>query len=51
MSDIDNILEDTNSRMQKSVHSLQNDLQTVRTGRANSALVENIVVDYYGSPT
>ena len=51
MSDINNILEDTNSRMQKSVNSLQNDLQTVRTGRANSALVENIVVDYYGSPT
>ena len=51
MSDIDNILEDTNSRMQKSVNSLQSDLATVRTGRANSGLVENIVVDYYGSPT
>jgi len=51
MSDIDNILEDTNSRMQKSVNSLQSDLATVRTGRANSGLVENMVVDYYGSPT
>ena len=37
--------------MQKSINSLQSDLATVRTGRANSGLVENIVVDYYGSPT
>ena len=51
MSDIDNILEGTNSRMQKSVSSLQSELATVRTGRANSGIVENLVVDYYGAPT
>ena len=51
MSDINQILEDTNSRMQKSLSSLQNDLSTVRTGRASTALVDNMVVDYYGTPT
>ena len=51
MSDINQILENTNSQMQKSLNSLQNDLSTVRTGRASTALVENIFVDYHGAPT
>jgi ribosome recycling factor len=37
--------------MQKSIHSLTEDLQTIRTGRANPALVEKLHVEYYGSPT
>ena len=37
--------------MQKSVESFGRDLNTVRTGRASPALVEGIMVDYYGSST
>jgi len=37
--------------MQKSIHSLMEELQTIRTGRANPALVEKLHIEYYGSPT
>ena len=40
-----------NNRMKKSIDSLSRDFATVRTGRANTALVENLMVDYYGAPT
>lgn len=36
-------------RMNKSVESLRHDLQRVRTGRASTALVEHLKVNYYGS--
>jgi len=45
------ILADTDSRMQKSVEALLRELKTVRTGRASPALVESLTVDYYGSMT
>ncbi len=35
----------------KAVEHLKNELATLRTGRASAALVENIVVDFYGTPT
>ncbi|MBC7384856.1 MAG: ribosome recycling factor [Cryobacterium sp.] len=35
----------------KSIASLKNDLAKVRTGRASTALVEPVQVDYYGTPT
>ena len=44
-------LEDTRSRMQKTVESHQRDLATVRTGRAHTSLVEGLPIDYYGTPT
>jgi ribosome recycling factor len=47
----DDIFEDAERRMQKAVGSLKQDLATIRTGRASSALVERISVDYYGAPT
>lgn len=37
--------------MAKSVEATRAEFQTVRTGRANPALLDRIVVDYYGSPT
>ena len=37
--------------MQKALQILQEDLSTVRTGRAMPSLVENIVVNVYGGPT
>src|SRR5436305_10628093 len=48
---VDDIFEDGERRMQKAVEVLKQDLSSIRTGRASSALVERITVDYYGAPT
>jgi ribosome recycling factor len=48
---IDEILLDTEDKMDKTVQFLQQELSGLRTGKANPALVENITVDYYGTPT
>ncbi len=48
---INDVLRDAEERMQKAVEALQDDLRTVRTGRASPALVERLPVDYYGMPT
>ena len=48
---INEILDDAKTRMAKSVESLKGELSRLRTGRANTALLDNIKVDYYGSPT
>ncbi|GCE46831.1 ribosome-recycling factor [Thermosporothrix hazakensis] len=37
--------------MKKAIEALKHDLGSIRTGRASSALVERITVDYYGTPT
>ena len=44
------IISANESRMKKAVEVLQNELKAVRSGRASTALVENIKVDYYGTP-
>jgi ribosome recycling factor len=48
---IKDILKEAEAHMQKSIHVLQEDLTTIRTGRANPGLVEKLQVEYYGSPT
>ncbi len=48
---LNELLEDVEARMEKSIEALRNDLMTVRTGRASPALVERLMVDYYGTPT
>ena len=45
------VMSDTHSRMTLSIDALQRDLNSIRTGRATPALVENLMVDYYGVPT
>jgi ribosome recycling factor len=47
----DDILLDCEDQMEKTVEHLRHELRGVRTGRASPALVENVKVDYYGSPT
>ena len=47
----DEVLSDADSRMSKSVEVLNRDLTSIRTGRATPALLENLVIDYYGVPT
>jgi ribosome recycling factor len=39
------------TRMEKAVDDFRKELATVRTGRANSAILENVRVDYFGTPT
>jgi ribosome recycling factor len=48
---VDDILIDAEEHMEKATDHLQHELRGIRTGRASPALVENIQVDYYGSPT
>ena len=45
------IFDDAERRTKKAVDALKQDLAAIRTGRASSALVERINVDYYGAPT
>lgn len=49
--DYDTILLETEERMEKAVEVLVDKYRGMRTGRAHPGLVENIQVDYYGSPT
>ncbi|HGF0222758.1 TPA: ribosome recycling factor [Staphylococcus aureus] len=48
MSDI---INETKSRMQKSIESLSRELANISAGRANSNLLNGVTVDYYGAPT
>ena len=45
------LIKDAERRMQKAVETAQHDFSTIRTGRANPVILENIKVDYYGTPT
>ena len=48
---IKDLLRETEDHMRKSVEALEADLRTIRTGRASPALVERVMVEYYGTPT
>lgn len=48
---IPDILQQTAASMQKAVDHFQNELKKVRTGRASASLLDDIRVDYYGTPT
>jgi ribosome recycling factor len=45
------IAKDADGRMKSAIHALEEELTGIRTGRANPALVEKLMVDYYGTPT
>ena len=45
------VTEDTRDKMAKALEHVKSEMGGVRTGRANSALLEPLVVDYYGTPT
>ena len=44
-------LTDADQKMTRAVEAMERDFQAVRTGRASTALVERILVDYYGTQT
>ena len=49
MSDFDlNMLDE---KIEKTINVLKEEMGTVRAGRANAALVDKVMVDYYGTPT
>lgn len=48
---IDEVHEEMAASMEKSIEALRRDLRRIRTGRASLALLDGIMVDYYGSAT
>ncbi len=48
---ISDVLAEAKDKMHKSVEAAKDDFSNVRTGRANPALFQKILVDYYGTPT
>lgn len=48
---IEEIVEDAEVRMEKSLDALHSELAKIRTGRAHPSLLDHITVDYYGAAT
>ena len=48
---INEIQQDAQERMAKSVEALKNNLTKIRTGRAHPSLLQGLSVEYYGAPT
>jgi ribosome recycling factor len=47
----DELLDDAEQRMEKSVENCRHELATVRTGRASPHLLDRLMIDYYGAET
>jgi ribosome recycling factor len=48
---VDELLVDAGQRMDKAVEARRHEMATLRTGRASTAILDRIVVDYYGAMT
>lgn len=48
---ISDVMAEAKDRMDKAVEVAKDDFSTVRTGRANPALFQKVLVEYYGTPT
>ena len=48
---VEKIYKDTEKKMQNSIEAYKKQLNTVRTGRASTSILEGVVVNSYGSPT
>ncbi len=48
---LDAIFSEARDHMQKSIEAMKKDFLTLRTGKVTTAIVDNIKVDYYGTPT
>ena len=48
---INDITNDTDEGMKRAVEAFKRDLQKIRTGRANTSMLDSVKVDYYGTPT
>jgi ribosome recycling factor len=45
------VIDDTREKMHKAIDHVRSEMSNVRTGRASSALLEPLIVDYYGTST
>src|SRR6185295_2449362 len=48
---ITDTIKDMQHRMHGALEALQREFKTLRTGRANAAILDGLTVDYYGTPT
>jgi ribosome recycling factor len=48
---INDVIKDVQHRMHGAIEALHREFKTLRTGRANVAMLDGITVDYYGTPT
>ena len=48
---INEVINDVKHRMDSAINSLHAHFKTLRTGRANAAMLDGVMVDYYGTPT
>ena len=48
---LDNIYQETKNKMNKAIEFCSSEISQIRTGRASTNILDNISVDYYGSPT
>jgi ribosome recycling factor len=48
---MNSIIKDAKSRMDKSIEAFRSEIAKIRTGKATTALLDGIKVDYYGTPT
>ncbi len=51
MATVDELINEAQTRMGKSVEHARDEFNTVRTGRASASLLDRIEVDYYGTLT
>ena len=47
----DRIISEAKKRMAQSLENTQHEFNTIRTGRASVALLDNVFIDYYGTRT
>lgn len=48
---IQDVIRDIQHRMHGAIEALHREFKTLRTGRANAAMLDGIVIEYYGTPT
>ncbi len=48
---VDKIIKSADEKMRKAIESARHDFGTMRAGRATPAILERVMVDYYGTPT
>ena len=48
---MEQVFENTKNRMEKTLDALDREYSAIRAGRANPKVLDNILVDYYGTPT
>ena len=51
MAEMKQVFEKTESKMKKSIGHLQEEYAAIRAGRANPAVLDKIMVNYYDTPT